>query len=81
MRIIVLLCCVFSCVISLAADSSAQSDEADPHSIAVVKNALVMRSGKTKVIRSWSQKALSPLGDSVSVALIKILRDEDLSNP
>jgi hypothetical protein len=78
MRTTVLICCV---LVTFAISLSAQSEDADPYSIRVVKDALAMRSGGQIVIRSWSQKHLSRLGDSVSIALLKILEGSDLKNP
>lgn len=77
MRILLLLCFVFTLVVS----SSGQSESSDPYSMKAVAGALAMRSGGRKVIISVIQKHLSRLGDGVSIALLKILDQPELVDP
>ena len=51
----------------------------DPYSLAIVNFELQMRSGK-RVIHGFSQKRLPELGDRVSVALLKLLPVQRLSD-
>jgi hypothetical protein len=78
MRLTLLTCCA---ILTFVAVSTGQSPDDDPYSTRVVKDALSMRSGGRMVIRSWSQRGLSRLGDEVSIALLKMLDDSDLANP
>lgn len=68
-------------ILAFVAISVGQATDEDPYYLRVVKNALAMRSGNQIVIQSWSQKQLARLGDGVSIALLKILDEQDLANP
>jgi hypothetical protein len=74
MRMGLLLCLVFTLVVS----SKGQQESSDPYSMKVVAGALAMRSGGRTVIISVTQKQLSRLGDGVSIALLKILDQQEL---
>jgi hypothetical protein len=56
-------------------------DEQDPYAITIVKFELQMRSGQSKMVHGFSQKQIFRLGDSVSIALLKILDDEQMLDP
>jgi hypothetical protein len=58
-----------------------QLDNVDPYSISVVRSWLAMNSGGRRIITSWHQKYLARLGDGVSIALLKILDKEGVTNP
>lgn len=75
---IILVCCV---LLGFVASSGGQSGAADPYSINIVKFELQMRAGGRKVIHGFSQKRLYRLGDSVSIAILKILDEDELSRP
>ena len=53
----------------------------DPYSLSVVQFVLKMRSGGRKIVFTPAQKQLYQMGDGVSIALIKILDEKDLTNP
>ena len=59
----------------------AQSDATEPDWVNIVRFELKMNSGGRRVVHSWSQKRLVQLGDRVSVALLKILNEQELKNP
>jgi len=54
---------------------------ADPYSVEVVRKALTLRSGGRIIIQSWNQKHLGRMGDGVSVALLKIFDERELTDP
>jgi hypothetical protein len=58
-----------------------QSEEADPYSIHFVQSSLRTASANPGVSISFIQNNLQRLGDSVSIALLKILDEQDLTNP
>lgn len=61
---------------------NAQIERADdPYSLDVVTFELKMNSGGRRVVHSWSQKRIARLGDGVSVALLKILGPDELTDP
>jgi hypothetical protein len=60
---------------------SESSGNRDDYSLALIKSELEMRSGGRRVIHGFSQKRLGRLGDGVSIAILKLLDDEALSNP
>jgi hypothetical protein len=62
-----------------AAAALAQPEDTDPYSISLVATALRLRAGGQQVILASNQKYLARLGDGVSVALLKILSEEDLA--
>jgi len=66
---------------ALVAQFRADSEEPDSYSISVVKKALKMRAGGQIFISSQTQKYISRLGDAVSIALLKILGEQELMNP
>jgi hypothetical protein len=68
-------------ILALTASLAGQSDDATAYSINTVKFALQMRSGGQRVIFTPTQRALVRLGDGVSIALLKLLNDQDLTNP
>jgi hypothetical protein len=59
----------------------ARSEDPDPDSLRAVSFELKMNSGGRRVVHGWSQKHLARLGDRVSIALLKILGDQDLEDP
>jgi hypothetical protein len=69
-------------VLSLFATSTGgQSEETDPYSIHFVQSSLRTASANPGVSVSFIQNNLQRLGDSVSIALLKILDEQDLTNP
>ncbi len=56
------------------------SEAPDPYSLEVLRSSLKMRSGGKKYIQSTIQKQLTRLGDKVSVALLKILDEQQLAD-
>jgi len=58
-----------------------QSESGDVYSISVVQAALRWRTSEAKVITSMSQRNLARLGDGVSIALLKLLDDQALTDP
>jgi hypothetical protein len=77
MKLSVMMC---GLVLAFAAISVGQSENDDPYSINLVKFELDARFGGTRIIHSWSQKGIARLGDLVSVAILKILNEEDLTD-
>ena len=77
MRSLFLACCA---ILAFTATLGGQDDTND-YSIATVKFVLKMRSGGQRVIFSPTQRQLARLGDGVSIALLKLLGDQDLTNP
>jgi hypothetical protein len=69
---------LFYLVFTLMASSKGQQESSDPYSMKAVAGALAMRSGGRTVIISVTQKQLSRLGDGVSIALLKILDQQEL---
>ena len=67
-------------LVVLLTSLAAGQDEADPYSLGIVRDALAARTGGRMIIRSWSQKHLTRLGDCVSVAILKLLDERQLSN-
>lgn len=65
----------------LMAVTSGAQDNGDPYSIAAVRFELQMRVGELRMRHSFSQKQLARLGDGVSVALIKILDQQEILDP
>jgi hypothetical protein len=61
----------------MALPSHAQEDQ-DPYSIATVKFEIRMRSGDVSVRHGFTQRQLARLGDGISVALIKILDEQQM---
>jgi hypothetical protein len=55
--------------------------EPDPYSLTAVGFELKMNSGGQRVTHSWSQKGLARIGDGVSIAILKILPQDQLKNP
>ncbi|MGH9500085.1 MAG: hypothetical protein ACRD3L_13170 [Terriglobales bacterium] len=73
---------LFACLVavSFTVFGMAQAEGADPYSLALVSTTLRLRSGGKQVILARNQKYLSRLGDGVSVALLKLLSDEELTS-
>jgi hypothetical protein len=60
---------------------NAESNSSDPDSLDAVRVELQLNSGGRRVTHSWSQKRLVLLGDRMSIAIVKILDEQDLKNP
>src|SRR5215831_9079329 len=58
-----------------------QSRETDPYSVQFVESSLRTASANPGVSVSFIQQRLQRLGDGVSIALLKILSEQDLRNP
>lgn len=65
----------------LAIALGGQEKPPTPYAINVVQSALRTRSGGQKFILSQTAKSLARLGDCVSIALLKILEDRELTSP
>ena len=59
--------------------SGGSQEEGEPYSIEIVRIELQMRS--RGIFHGWSTRNLTSLGDRVSIALIKILNQQELMNP
>jgi hypothetical protein len=60
--------------------SHAQEDQ-DPYAIATIRFELRMRSGDLRVRHGFTQTQIARLGDGISVALIKILDQQQMLDP
>ena len=78
MRTYVLL---FGILFLVGTVAGGQSEESDHYSLRVVQAILRLRSGGQKFIFSQNQKSLARLGDGVSIAILKLLDEQDLKNP
>src|SRR5882762_1005632 len=76
MRVFVTLCSV---LLTFAIPLSVQLDEADPYSINFVQRALSLHS--QGIYFSVVEKNIPRRGDQISIALLKIFTDDELSNP
>jgi len=76
MRAFVTLCSV---LLTFAIPLSIQLDEADPYSINFVHSALSLHS--QGIYFSVVEKNIPRRGDQISIALLKIFTDDELSNP
>ena len=76
MRAFVTLCSV---LLTFAIPLSVQLDEADPYSINFVQRALSLHS--QGIYFSVVEKNIPRRGDQISIALLKIFTDDELSNP
>lgn len=65
------------CLLTLAA--AGQVEENDPYSVELVRIALKRRVEGT--VNAKTQTNLARMGDAVSIALLKDLRDDELSDP
>jgi hypothetical protein len=73
---------IFLLMLPLMSLTGSQDQERDdPYSLSIVRFELKMRSGQSRITHSFSQKHLARLGDGVSVALIKILDEQEMINP
>jgi hypothetical protein len=72
---------LISAILIFGLPLAGQSEPENAYSISVVEMAWRMRSGETKIITSPIQKNLARLGDGVSIALLKILDEQVLTNP
>jgi hypothetical protein len=77
MRLFLLVCCA---ILAFAGALQGQPDESSAYSISIVKFALQMRSGGQWVIFSPTQRSLARLGDGVSIALLKLIEEQDLTS-
>ncbi len=75
MRVLALISCV------LLAFAASRSEGAEDDSISVVRTALKLRATGQKIVLSHIQKYIPRLGDRVSIALLKILNEQDLEDP
>lgn len=78
LRILLFLFCV---TLFLASTLAGQENPPTPYAINVVRSALRARSDGHKFILSQTAKSVARLGDCVSIALLKILENRDLTNP
>jgi len=76
MRVFVTLCSV---LLTFAIPLSVQLDEADPYSVEFVRSALRLHS--QGIYFSVVEKNIPRRGDQISIALLKIFTDDELSNP
>ena len=76
MRVFVTLCSV---LLTFAIPLNGQSNEADPYSIDFVHKALSLHSQGIYV--SFVEKNIPRRGDQISIALLKIFTDNELSTP
>jgi hypothetical protein len=76
MRVFAMLCSMF---LILAIPVNGQLNEADPYSIDFVHKALSLY--KQGIYASFVDKNIRRRGDQVSIALLKIFTDAELSNP
>ncbi len=76
MRVFVTLCSV---LLTFAIPLNGQLNEADPYSIDFVHKALSLHSQGIYV--SFVEKNIPRRGDQISIALLKIFTDDELSNP
>jgi len=77
MRIVGFTCWLLICALTLAA----QAVQDEPYFIPAVRVALEAASSQPQVFTGSMEKQLRRAGDAVSVALLKVLDDSDLSNP
>jgi hypothetical protein len=78
MRTLISMLCF---AIPLLALPSHGQEEQDPYSIATVRFEIRMRSGEGGVRHSFSQRQLVRLGDGISIALTKILDEQQMLDP
>ena len=76
MRVFVTLCSV---LLTFAIPLSVQLDEADPYSVEFVRSALRLHS--QGIYFSVVEKNIPRRGDQISIALLKIFTDNELSTP
>lgn len=73
---------VCSALVVCASVSRNDPDEgSEPYPIRIVEFELRMRSGRRKMIHAYSLKELHRLGDAVSIALVKLLGHQRLTDP
>src|SRR5579862_2181438 len=77
MRLLLLACGV----LFFAGTINAQSEPTDPYSLNLVKSVMKLNSGGQKFILTTTQKGIYRLGDCISIAIIKTLNEQDLSDP
>ena len=75
-RILILICLIGAL---LPLPARGQSEEADQYSISLVQRALKLHQQGARV--SFVEKRIPRLGDQVSIALMKIFTDRELSDP
>jgi hypothetical protein len=68
-------------ILLLLAVSSSSGQSDDLYSLGTVTSALSLRSGGRIVVLSVAQRRLSRLGDGTSIALLKILDEQELTDP
>src|ERR1051326_1979633 len=65
----------------VTAPLSNEARNVDPYRTTLVRFELRVRSSPTRMLTSFGQKELPGLGDCVSIALIKITDEDNLSRP
>jgi hypothetical protein len=79
MRLALVICCA---IVAITVSAQGQSsDDPDHYSVNTVRFALKLHSQSQQIIMSQTQRALARLGDGVSDALLKILTEDELTNP
>jgi hypothetical protein len=72
---------VISAILVFGSSLHSQSEPGEAYTISIVQAALRHRTGAKKIIFSQVQKNLARMGDAVSIALLKILDEQALTDP